>query len=260
MQANELFETGEYGAALDAYNEAVGGEPRVWVKRMILDSMVWAQRRSGQPVDAASTFLLLVQSDPTTPYMGAIPLEWQSAPPDPRTRQQAAVWINDPRPVAQLIAASWLLSGGNRQQAIATLSQLADRSDDARIARLARTQLWRTELLTADAATLARWERYIAAMPPALRAGPTYLLGKSLARLGESEQAALELLKVPILYPEQAELAPEALAAAGGELEKLGRPREAARLYREAVRDYPQSPLVDSLKEKIELLEDAPAG
>ena len=52
------------------------------------------------------------------------------------------------------------------------------------------------------------------------------------------EPAALALMRIPILYPEQRALAAAALLQAARSLESLGRTDEARRLYREVVGDH----------------------
>ena len=57
-------------------------------------------------------------------------------------------------------------------------------------------------------------------------------------RNSRSDEAALAMLRAPILYPRQAALTAEALVASGHVLEKLQRPNQAARLYREVIQNH----------------------
>jgi TolA-binding protein len=92
-------------------------------------------------------------------------------------------------------------------------------------------------------------------MSPPLRAGPYFLAGKALARHGRHEQAALALLRVPILYPEQRGLAAECLLLAAGQLKMLDSKAEAAALYRELKQAYPESPYADAAQGELEQLQ-----
>jgi TolA-binding protein len=81
-------------------------------------------------------------------------------------------------------------------------------------------------------------------MPDALRAGPYYVLAEAESAAGDAPRAALDYLRLPILYPRETALVPPALLAAGGCLEKSGDKDAAARIYRELVaahRDTPEA-------------------
>ena len=112
---------------------------------------------------------------------------------------------------------------------------------DGAVAQLASAQAWRTEVVTADASKVAAWRDAIGRMPESLRAGPYYVLGRALARLSKWDQAALAMLRALILDPRQRQLAAHALLDAGGVLQKADRPKQAARLYRELIKDHPNS-------------------
>jgi TolA-binding protein len=76
-------------------------------------------------------------------------------------------------------------------------------------------------------------------MPLESQAAGWFVLGDCLARLNEPQAAALAYLKIPLLFRQQRTMAAEALLAAGKQLEKMGQTKEAARVYREVVRDFP---------------------
>ena len=58
--------------------------------------------------------------------------------------------------------------------------------------------------------------------PVAVRAGPYFVRGAALAHHQASEDAALDLLRVPFLYPEDRPLAAAALFEAARSLETAG--------------------------------------
>jgi tetratricopeptide (TPR) repeat protein len=128
---------------------------------------------------------------------------------------------------------------------------------DPRIAALAEAQLWRTSVATADAAQAQVWQAALEKMPRELRAGPSFVVGQVLRRLGRHDEAALALLRVPIHAPEHAHLAARALLDAAATLNDAGQPQEALRLAREVVKDYASTPSAKPAEELIRWLEGA---
>mgnify|MGYP002626111506 CR=1 FL=1 len=177
--ADRLFEDQRYIDAETLYRRALTDEPRQWVRRMILAQVVRCLRQQNNLEQAASTFLLIVQNDPTTQYFDAIPLVWRARELPPAAERRAMEWLRDERnPLTQLIAASWLLSGPAEQRVEAqrTLETLT-RLRNPRVAQLAEVQRWRSLVVTARADDVARWQRIIDGIEPPLRGGAYYLLG-----------------------------------------------------------------------------------
>ena len=155
--------------------------------------------------------------------------------------------------MARLLGASWLLSTDTRAAAIDALGELVSDAD-ARVALLAQSQLWRTRIVTAKPQETDRWQSLIARAPDGLRAGPYFTLARALAAQGQSEQAALAFLRVPILYPTHRRLAAAALLSAGRELEKIGRTEKAVTLFQEVVRDHKHAPAAAESASRLERL------
>jgi tetratricopeptide (TPR) repeat protein len=237
-EGDKAFAAGDYAVALKQYSLALNSDQRTWVRRMLLAQLVWCYRNLGDYTTSAERFIALVGSDPHTPYFNAIPLQWTSSEKVDETK--ANTWMTQRgQPAVQLIGASHLLFGNsNHPAATATVRELT-RSADPRIAALATGQLWRTLLISAQASDLDRWAELIEKMPEELQAGPYFVLGTTLARQGQSERAALALLRPPVLYSSERSLAAESLLAAAGELAKLNQTDDATRLYREVIAHYP---------------------
>lgn len=230
--ADQLFSQGDHQQALPHYLRARDEDQRPWVRRQITARMVWCYQSLGQTAVAGEEFLLLIRSDPDTLYFACIPLAWLPSQPSPELEQAARRWVErQDMPAAVLLGASHLMSTA-RPSALDQLRRLAA-STDRRIAQLAIAQIWRAA--TADDAETAGWQRAIDEMPEDLRGGPYVVLGTTLLGQQRWEQAALALLRVPILYPEHRQLATRSLLDAAGALERLQRPRQAARLYRELI-------------------------
>jgi tetratricopeptide (TPR) repeat protein len=248
---DELFAEGKFAEALEKYRQAVGQEQRGWVRRRLTSQAVWCYRNLGQHEFAASSFLSLASQDPATPHFDAIPLSWTSAQPGAAFEAKLRKWLDDQNPVISLVGASWLLTSADRSAAAERLRTLTG-ADDSRVALLAQAQLWRTQQATAKADDVARWRSAAERLPELLRSGPYYVIGQSMARLGAGEEAALVLLRVPVLYPQHRELAAESLFAAARELEKLNRADEALRLYQELWNNYRENQLADLARQRLE--------
>ncbi len=244
QQADALWEKGRFEQALPLYRRAldVDEEPRLWVRRLILAQIVRCYRGLGQFAAAGRTFLLLLESDPDTPYFDCIPLAWVPGQPPPELEQAARSWLarsEAESPAAVLLGASHLLSTSERPGAFERLKRLAT-SRDRRVAQLAYAQTWRTAVHVDDS-ELDRWSRAIENMPESYRAGPYFVLGRALGQRERWEDAALAFLRVPILFGGQRALAARSLLEAGRALERLAQPDRASRLYRELQTSYPET-------------------
>lgn len=260
MQADQLLEKGRFGEALPLYRAALDAEQRRWVRRLIMARMVWCHQGLDQPGPACEAFLLLVQSDPATPYFDCIPLAWAPTQPALALERAAATWLAQSEkdsPAAVLLGASHLLSTAQGPSALERLKGLAV-NPDRRIAQLAYAQTWRAAA-NVDDAQLEAWRRLVEEMPEPLRAGPYYVLGRAWAQRQKWDEAALCLLRVPILYPQHRGLAARALLEAGHSLERLGQTERAAGLYREAVKSYAGSPSAAEGRSRLEAMEKTPA-
>ncbi|UUO06249.1 tetratricopeptide repeat protein [Blastopirellula sp. J2-11] len=239
-QAQALAAQKKFAEAEIAFQAAYRAEPRPWVKRMLIAEMARCRRNLGRNDAAGDAFLALVASDPYTPYLDAMPLAWKTGEPDVNLHRAAIAWLEKTdSPHAQLMGASFLLSAAERSQAIAALQKLRTAAP-AELALLAEMQLWRTEPPTTQTADrIAERRPQVERLPRTVQSGPRLLLGDALARDGQPESAALEYLRIPILDNVDRPLAAEALLRAGKQLELLGRPVQAKRLYREIITDYP---------------------
>ena len=252
-EADALFAQGEFGSALALYGQARSSEARAWVRREITARIVWCYRALGQWSRAGEEFLVLIRSDPATPYFACIPLAWVPSQPSMLLEQTARQWFKrEEMPAAVLLGASHLMSTASRLQALARLRRLATDPSDRRIEVLSLAQTWRAEAVTADEARLSSWRRTIEQMPQALRAGPYFVLGQGWAGRQGWERAALAFMRVPVLYPEHRIMAARSLLEAGRSLEKLPRTEQAAGVYRELINAYPEVPSAADARRRLE--------
>jgi len=252
-EADALFQQRRFDEALDRYRAALGAERRRWVQQRLVAGTVRCYQRLDQVVPAVQSFLALVRDDPQTPYFDAIPLCWLPVQPAPTVEREAQAWLGSDEPAAQLLGASWLLATRERPAAAAGLARLAAAPAlNAQLRGLAAAQAWRTRVATAGPEEVARWQSAVASLPRELQAGPYFLIGQALARGGQPDQAALALLRVPILYPDQSQLAAEALLAAAGQLKSAGHAAEAEALLRELVARHADTTAADQARAQLE--------
>jgi len=258
LAGDQMVEAGEYDEAVKNYLTAYRDERRDWARREIMAHCVRCYRELARFDRAAEAFLSLIHLDPKTQHFDTIPLSWTPYQPSLTFQQKANSWLDSSQSSsARLLGASWLLSTAARGSAISALRELTADSD-ARIASLAETQLWRTQVATAKPQDIERWRRLVERMPHPLRAGAYFTLGRALAGKQQGEQAALAFLRVPILYPKDGRLAAAALLSAGRELERIGQTKEAVVLYREVVRDHSQTPAAAEASSRLENLAAGP--
>jgi hypothetical protein len=260
----KLFAERRYEDALGPFRAALQREPRMWVRRHLLARCTVCYRETNQWDLAGGTFAALVESDPQTPYLDVMPLNWGEISAAPASMEgHAAQWLASRADPLRLLGASWLLGTAQRSRALETLQTLTTDAEP-RVALLAAAQMWRVETLTARGAELDRWEQMLERLPESLRSGPYFVLAEAQARQQQAEAAALNFLRVPIHYPHQKQLAAEALWRAASQLEILGKQSEAETLYREILAEHGQSPSADraqrQLAEKRAGNRDAPAN
>ena len=203
--ARRLMRSGKFDEAVPKLKTARENENRAWVQQIITAELAQSLDALDQTEAAAIEVLRLYQDDPQTRFFHLIPLPWllsQQYPPEGRMGKKMLKSNNS---FLALISASLLLNGSERETATQRLQQLTT-SPDPRIAQLATVQLWRNELLTADKNTVERWQRQISRLPDNLRAGPVVLLAQAQSRVGVDDAAAINFMKLPILYPEKKSL------------------------------------------------------
>lgn len=252
QNGDQLLLAGRFADAAASYLRASKVENRRWMRRVLLAQLVRCYTNMQQIDRAGDAFLAIVGSDPTTQLFDAIPLAWVPTPPTAGLFDRSKRWIEDKDiPAARLMGASWLLATAQRQQALDVLGKLAGDAD-SRIAMLAETQIWRDKTVTASIEDVERWQQRIRGLDASLRAGPHFLVGKALARHGRSAEAAVALMRVPVLHPEQQDLAAEALFAAGEQLEKMGDRGGARTVYKELVQTYRTHRLAQPAQQRLQ--------
>ena len=245
QRARELASDHDYVSAAKKFQSAILQEDRLWVQQLILAELIEVYDAQELPNEAIQAFLRMVAKDSESRFFSLIPLSWSTGgirnPPEAMTQQ----WIQSKSKILKLIGASWRLSGAKRKEAIETLQSLAN-DTDLRIAQLATTQLWRTQLFTATQVDTERWSRQMDQIQVELRAGPLFLLGEAYQKTGQDIEARLSWMKIPILYPEKKSLAAFALFRCASLLENSSSQNsvvknQAEKLWNELVQEHPSS-------------------
>ncbi len=244
---------GRLDDAIASLRQAKREELRPWAVRQIMADLVGCYVEAGRIDNAGDEFLGILASDQATRHLDVIPIAWRGAAIGAPAEARAAVWLAARKtPAAVLLGASWLVAT-RRAEAITALDEIA-KSNDSRLSGLAMVQLWRTKLVTATMEDVRRWQAQLEKMPAESQAAGWYVLGDCLSRLDQPEAASLAYLKIPILFRQQRAIAADALLAAGKQLEKMSQTGQAANLYRELVRDYPQLSATKEAEGRLEKL------
>ncbi|MCE9525474.1 MAG: tetratricopeptide repeat protein [Planctomycetales bacterium] len=252
-RGDALRAAGKLEEAINAYKQAKRDEPRAWVRRKIMASLVACYAEISRFDFAGDEWLAIASSDPSTLYYNVAPVAWQPLPPNAELQSRATTWLNSKSPPAQVLGASWLLGGPQRSAAITVLEGLASsKTADPRVRSLAQIQLWRTKLVSAKLEDVQRWQTAVEQMPAEVRAGGYFVVGEGLARLNKPEGASLAFLRIPLVHTEQRMMAADALLAAGKQLETLKRSEEAVGLYREVLSGYSRTLAAGEAKAKLE--------
>ena len=245
---------GRIAEAEALFEKAMNQESRQWVRREILALLIRCSLRKSDWTAAGTRFLRLVQSDPDTRHIDLIPLAWSRRPHDSQTRGNAILWLRDKQPMARLIGASFLVFEPKyAAEAERALQELVQQPDE-RLQTLAQWQQWRRQIGADETSEneLKRWEDRIAKLPPEMRAGPYFVLAQGFASRFEFDLAAATYLRLPLGDATDHPVTIEAFLEAAHALQRCGMKAEAARLYREIVTQYGDSPLAQEAQSSLE--------
>lgn len=234
----QSLESGDLTAAIKQFRAALKSERRTWAQRIIRADLVRAYQATENHLAAVEQFLAITGEDPQTRFFHLCPLPW--LPSNAAMNQPAQQWMKSNDPVQRLIGASWLLTGREQESSVKVLDELS-RDIDANIKYLAIAQLWRTRSLSVNARQIEVWEKLISSMPKPIRAGPWLILSEAQSRADQVNEATINLLRIPILYPEQIGLSGAALYRAGHLLHNTGRTYESQTVWNELRQKHPGS-------------------
>jgi len=254
QDADQAAALEDFAAARLYYRNALRAdkEKRAWVRTQLTAKAMECRQALGDYKRAGDLFVNLARRDADRVFLDKMPLAWTSSASV--AERVAKGWLEDSdRASVQLLAASHMKRSPSREQALAILRKLA-KGSDTEIALLASCQLWQTQIPTATDDDVKRWARTIEKLPERLRSGPYFVVGRGQAVRKQHQAAALTMMRVPILFPRQKDIAAEALLYAGSSLSSIGQKEEATRVLRELVAGYPDSYAAKEAKQRLEKL------
>lgn len=188
VEAIKLFVARDYATSLAKLPSLLQQRPPVWRQQWITMLAACAAWKSGRSKIALE---LVSQLDrrPLPPIALAwLPVAWQNGAQSADAVTEAHSRLADSSAAVQLVAASWLLSSPNRNQASAVLKKLQSQ-DRADIARLAEILLWRTATPPQVVQTAPSLQSKVDALPMVLQIGPTKTMINKLRSAGEFDAA-----------------------------------------------------------------------
>lgn len=238
QQAEQAIDDGRFADAVRHFRNALQQEKRPWALSRIQSGMVKSLAADAQWAEAGEAFLQMVVERNDAEVMALAPLIWiDSHKPNTQTIQLAKQWLHDERPMARLLAASWLLGTIDGKAARDVMDQLTT-FPEQRISWLARAQLWRGGI-AANEDEIDRFRLLIEKMPEPIRAGPQFVLAQAYEKSGKAVDAALAYLWIAYVYAPQSPLAAEATLRAAQSAEKAGLHPDAHKLFREVMEKHP---------------------
>lgn len=237
QQATDLMQQRRFDEAVGPLQTAINAETRPWAQRAIGGKLIECYLSTGNEALAIDEFVAIARDDPNTRFYNLAPLPWVSTVAMGNISRHADAWMESAEPVEKLMGAAWSLSGPQRNTAIAALKELSG-GQNSSVAALAKSQLWRTESISAKSDTLRRWKSELNVMPRPVRAGAYLMLADAQARNKMEDEAATNLMRIAVLYPEQHGLAATALYRCANLRQNAGHTDESRTLWAEILRNY----------------------
>jgi tetratricopeptide (TPR) repeat protein len=237
LAAVELMKVDQFAPAIEKFQTAIESENRPWAKNAIRAKIVECALAIESYGVAANRFEEIVREDAQTRFLYLAPMKWASTAGSSNLTALAETWIETSEPTLQLVGASWLLQGITKKQAIAKLEKLA-KDFDPKISGLAAAQLWRGRGLSATEKQIDVWIKKLETLPSNLRAGPWYVVAEAQRRAQLTDKAAINFMRIPILYPEQRSLSAAALYQTAALMHNTNRDQEEAILKNELKENF----------------------
>ena len=244
---NEQYQAGKtelqqrnFREAIARLKRAIVEEQRIWARDIARAELIKAYRGNEQHLSAVQEFGQIFTRDPQTRFLYLLPLAWTQTVQGGEAARFTEPWLTSDEAALKLLACSWNLGGSRRTNAVAGLESLVNDAEPE-IAQLAMAQLWRAKAGRVNKVQVDQWNVLLEQIPKPFRAGPYYTLGTAQIAIRQVDEAAISLMKLPILYPQHPDLAAAALYKCGKLLHNEQRNLEARTCWSELVRDYPNS-------------------
>ena len=227
--AHKLFTERKYREAKDAIAKAATNELPRWQQRFLVAEIVDVFAVLGDNRIGGGVYLKsLAPNQPPAMLYGHLPMNWTTAEPDRALYEAAVEWLEQTDECAQLLGASWLLLGPDREAARAKLLKLQSSKVEP-IAALAAAQAWRLVPPPETESKIPEWLEYRDRLIQPLQIGPTEFLADRFGRVGLADLAIGQWSRIATLHADRPHRAALALAAAQRLLTQQGRIDEAKR-------------------------------
>ena len=243
-RALTLFQKSEFAEALQSCDAALAEESRQWVRDEIQATAVRSCLSLNRHKDALQRVESICSHDADSRYCGLLPLVWDTRLPEAERWRATPTELESRSRPRRLTAASSLLHKNEyRSICVRVLSKLRD-DRSSPLGTLAETQLWRLSFLSGEtlrALQIERWTTRAAELPPWLRSGAQYLVGRALRLQHEADRAAIEYLWTPLMRHDDPVLSAACLARAVECLQDSGRTASAALIRAELLQRFPDT-------------------
>lgn len=207
-QALTLFRDQKYAEALRPLIASLDARPPVWRQQFLSMAAAQAAWRSGRGKIALELVSQLDRRPLPPMVVGWLPIQWQRRALSGNVAAAAAARLDDDSVAVRLVAASWLLSGSNRQIAVRSLERIRDTKKLAAKSyypSLASFLLIRASTPIETEQRSAAWLSELKTLPMCIQMGPMFTIAEKLdtANLtSEADRIRLSMEATPIApYP-----------------------------------------------------------
>lgn len=198
-EAMNAFEGKQYQRAYDLIYATLKGstdeELPPWKQKLVILAAVRAKSALGETRIAGMLFGRLVTSSSLPDVLYAdLPLCWSTQSPSRSLMAACKEWVVSEQAALRLLGASWMLLGPDSEIAKQTLDRLAE--EKSVVGTLATMQLWRTVSPPETMPKIVAWMEARDRLVPALQLGPTEFMADRLMRIGETELAIGQMLRI----------------------------------------------------------------
>lgn len=253
--AKALYADGKYEQALQECDRAIDDSFPDRIYNRIQATAVRCCLALNRRKEALRRIEAIHRRDDTSPHLSLMPLVWDERLPADERYQASPEDLRAKSVVWRMAAASALLQDTQFRSDCKRVLDKVQTEEFPPLSQLAEAQVWRLEVSDVDSLPLAvvqRRQRRVSSWPTTLRAGPQFVIGRSLRQRHKPDQAVLELLWAPMMAPDDPFFAASSLAEAIGCLESAGRTVAARRLRVELQQRFGETSSARRLAEKNE--------
>lgn len=240
----ELLQKRDCEKALSSFQTAESIERRAWVSREIMASSAQALVTLGRRPEAVKRIEKILEDDPATRHVALLPVVWDERLPPSERGAAAPDELKSPSLLQRLTAASVLLQSTEHGAAAReTLTELRTCGKTG-IQDLAEIQLWRVRLLKPDQlrrTDVTFWQTRAAELDRTMRGAAEFLIGRALMRFYEYDTAAVSLMWMPLMCPDDRVTAAASLRDAAEAMRQSGRAAAAAQVTGELMAWFPET-------------------